>query len=89
MLLLLLTTAWPCTIDSRNLETVYFLINQIQYFRIRNPLGSDDLDCYCEGKTEFIVDILRRQGMSASALEGISSANVGFIERARAKANKK
>ena len=50
-----------------------------------NSLCRDDLDCYCEGKTEFIVGILRRQGMSAGALGGISAANIGFIERARAK----
>ena len=44
----------------------------------------DDLDCYCEAKTEFIVGVLRKKGMSADSLDAILAANSGFIERARA-----
>ena len=45
----------------------------------------DDLDCYCEAKTEFILGVLREKGMSADSLDAILEANTGFIERARAR----
>jgi len=34
-----------------------------------------DIDAYVEGKTEFILEILRREGMGGGALEDIERAN--------------
>ena len=56
-----------------------------QTLNLATFLSLHPVDCYTVGKTEFIVGILGRQGMSADALEGISAANKGFIERSRAR----